>query len=128
MVTDPLLQILLVVFQVDQTRVFPSTTLLLLPSTGQSQIPKTAARSSPDMQNPKRKAEEKRTFRKPPERKHKLQTERTTRNTVLLPRHFVGLEHMSPRVKNTHQYSISTRSHSRHLEPNYTGRDNTLDS
>ena len=61
---DPLLQFLLGVSQVDQTQVFPSTALLLLPSTGRSQIPKTAAaagglpaRSSPDMQNPKRKAE-----------------------------------------------------------------------
>ena len=83
MITDPLLQILLVVFQVDQTRVFPSTTLLLS-STGRCQVPKTAVaargllvRSPNDMLN-KRWRRKTRTFPKSAERQTEEQTHKPT--------------------------------------------------
>ena len=57
---NPLLQILLLTLVVEQTQVFPSTTLLFLSSTGRCQIPKTAVeaggllvRSPNDMPNKK---------------------------------------------------------------------------
>jgi len=131
---NPLLQILLVTLEVDQTQVFPSTTLLLS-STGRCQIPKTAVAVGgllvrPPHDMPSKKVEKNAPFRSPPQDKQRNKHTNLLREKTLCYCRDVSMawsiRHRARKIL------ISTpshmRSHSRHLEPSYTRRDNTRDS